>query len=54
MIQAPVLANSVHSPYSGFTFSYYELPISYSRLYSVREVWFVSTCHSCQGNSYAQ
>ena len=53
MMQVPVLANSVHSPYSGYTFSHYELPVSYSRLYSVREVWFVSTCHSHQGNSCA-
>ena len=27
---------------------------SYSRLYSVGEVWFVSTCYSSQGNSFAQ
>ena len=36
--------------YSGFN-SHYELPFPYSRLYSVREVWFVSTCHSRQGIS---
>ena len=27
------------------------LAVSYSLLYSVREVWFVSTCHLRQGNS---
>ena len=37
--------------YTGFNFSHYEMPFPYSRLYSVREVWFVSTCHSRQGIS---
>jgi len=27
------------------------LAVSYSLLYSVREIWFVSTCHLRQGNS---
>ena len=27
------------------------IAVSYSRLYSVREIWFVSTCYSRQGNS---
>jgi len=27
------------------------IAVSYSQLYSVREIWFVSTCHSRQGNS---
>jgi len=27
------------------------IAVSYSWLYSVREIWFVSTCHSRQGNS---
>ena len=37
--------------YSVFTFFALRIAVSYSWLYSVREVWFVSTCHSRQGNS---
>ena len=37
---------------SGFTFFALRIAVSYSRLYStgMHEVWFVSTCHSRQGN----